>query len=138
VNLKKVRKCMHAVTNILRSFSFVNYLRNIYGSADLLLKFGRFVTFLILYKVGRTPWTGDQPVARSLPTHRMAQTRNKRTQQRLEWDSSEDSSCLRPHGHCDRPLKYLHIEKYVLEIFFALLYRDPASRRRRRKGMSQI
>jgi hypothetical protein len=34
-----------------------------------LLDLGRFFCFLILYKVGRTPWTGDQPVARSLPTH---------------------------------------------------------------------
>jgi hypothetical protein len=36
--------------------------------------------FLNLYAVGRTPWTGDQPVARPLPTHRTAQTQNKRTQ----------------------------------------------------------
>jgi hypothetical protein len=27
-------------------------------------------SFLIFYTVGRTPWTGDQPVARSLPEHR--------------------------------------------------------------------
>jgi hypothetical protein len=26
--------------------------------------------FLNLYTVGRTPWTGDEPVARPLPTHR--------------------------------------------------------------------
>jgi hypothetical protein len=26
--------------------------------------------FLNLFTVGRTPWTGDQPVARPLPTHR--------------------------------------------------------------------
>jgi hypothetical protein len=37
-------------------------------------------SFLILYTVGRTPWTGDQPVARPLPTHRTTQTQNKRTQ----------------------------------------------------------
>jgi hypothetical protein len=36
--------------------------------------------FLNVYTVGRTPWTGDQPVARSLPTHRTTQTQNKRTQ----------------------------------------------------------
>jgi hypothetical protein len=28
------------------------------------------VSLLIIYTVGRTPWTGDQPVARPLPTHR--------------------------------------------------------------------
>jgi hypothetical protein len=32
------------------------------------------------YTVGRSPWTGDQPVARPLPTHRTIQTQNKRTQ----------------------------------------------------------
>jgi hypothetical protein len=37
-------------------------------------------SFLILYTVGRTPWTGDQPAARSLPIHRTTQTQNKRTQ----------------------------------------------------------
>jgi hypothetical protein len=36
--------------------------------------------FVILYTVGRTPRTGDQPVARPLPVHRTAQTQNKRTQ----------------------------------------------------------
>jgi hypothetical protein len=30
------------------------------GSAVLLLDLGRFFSFLILYRVGRTPWTGDQ------------------------------------------------------------------------------
>jgi hypothetical protein len=33
-----------------------------------------------LYTIGRIPWTGDQPVARPLPTHRTTQTHNKRTQ----------------------------------------------------------
>jgi hypothetical protein len=36
--------------------------------------------FLNLYTVGRTPWTGDQPVARPLPKYRTTQTQNKRTQ----------------------------------------------------------
>jgi hypothetical protein len=36
--------------------------------------------FLNLYAVGRTPWTGDQPVERQLPTHGTTQTQNKRTQ----------------------------------------------------------
>jgi hypothetical protein len=30
-----------------------------------------FSSFLILYTVGGTPWTGDQPVARPLCTHRI-------------------------------------------------------------------
>jgi hypothetical protein len=36
--------------------------------------------FLNLYTDGRTPWTGDQPVARPLPTHTTTQTQNKRKQ----------------------------------------------------------
>jgi hypothetical protein len=42
--------------------------------------FGRSFSFLILYTVYRSPWTGDQSVARPLPTHRTTQTQNKRTQ----------------------------------------------------------
>jgi hypothetical protein len=37
----------------------------------------RFFSFVILYTVGRTPWMGDQVVARPLPTHRRAQTQTK-------------------------------------------------------------
>jgi hypothetical protein len=44
---------------------------SIYGSTALLLDLGRFFSFLILYTLCRTPWTGDQPVAR---THRTTQT----------------------------------------------------------------
>jgi hypothetical protein len=36
--------------------------------------------FLTFHTVGRTPCTGDQPVAGLLPAHRTAQTQNKRTQ----------------------------------------------------------
>jgi hypothetical protein len=35
---------------------------------------------LTLFTIGRTPWTGDQPIARPLPTHRTTQPQNKRTQ----------------------------------------------------------
>jgi hypothetical protein len=55
----------------------------------------RFFSFLILYAVHRTSWTGDQPVARSLPTHKTAQMQNKRTQRHpcLQWDSNPRSQC---------------------------------------------
>jgi hypothetical protein len=46
----------------------------------LYLDLGPFFSFLILYIIGRTPWTGAQPVARPLPTHRTTQTHNKSTQ----------------------------------------------------------
>jgi hypothetical protein len=37
-------------------------------------------SFLIFYRVSRTPWTEDQAAARPLPAHRTARTENKRTQ----------------------------------------------------------
>jgi hypothetical protein len=44
----------------------------------------------LFYTDGRTPWTGDQPVARPLPTYRTTQTQNKRTHSYpcLEWNSN--------------------------------------------------
>jgi hypothetical protein len=68
--------------------------------------------FLILYTVDRTPWTWDQPIARLLPTHRITQRINAhntdihalsgvRTHD-PSVQASEDSSCLRARGHCDR------------------------------------
>jgi hypothetical protein len=45
-----------------------------------LLGLGRFFSFLILYTIGRFPWTGDQPVSRPVPTQRTTQTQNKRRQ----------------------------------------------------------
>jgi hypothetical protein len=37
-------------------------------------------SFLIFYTVGRTPWMGDQLVARPLPAHRAQHKQNKHTQ----------------------------------------------------------
>jgi hypothetical protein len=39
-----------------------------------LLALGRVFSFLVLYTVGRTPWAGDQPFARPLPTHNNTNT----------------------------------------------------------------
>jgi hypothetical protein len=65
---------------------FVNTLMNllsIYLSLySPLLDLGRFFNSLILYTVGRIPWTGNQSVARPLPTHRHPC---------LEWDSNPRS-----------------------------------------------
>jgi hypothetical protein len=67
--------------------------------------------FLNPHVVGRTPWTGDQPVAKPLPTHRTIQTQNKRTRHPrlsgtrtndLSAQEGEDGLCLRPRGHCGR------------------------------------
>jgi hypothetical protein len=72
---------------------------------------------LILNTVGRTPCTGDQPVARPLPTHITTQTHNPIVR------AGEDSSCLRPRGHCDRQvLRIVTYFKYILT--FSLLLRS--------------
>jgi hypothetical protein len=50
--------------------------------------------FLNLYTVGSTPWTGDQPVAMQLPTHRTTQTQiNAHIHPCLEWDSNPRFQC---------------------------------------------
>jgi hypothetical protein len=47
----------------------------------------------LFYTDGWTPWAGDQPVARPLPTYRTTQTQNKRTHTHPypEWDSNPRS-----------------------------------------------
>jgi hypothetical protein len=67
----------HNIVNYLSTYLSI-YL-SIYGSTAL-VDLGRFFGFLILYTVGRTSWTGFQPVARPLPTHRTSQTQNKHRQ----------------------------------------------------------
>jgi hypothetical protein len=48
-----------------------------------------FLRFRILYAVCRTPWTRDQSIAKSLPTHRIKADRYIC----LEWDSNPRSQC---------------------------------------------
>jgi hypothetical protein len=77
----------------LSYYYYYYYYYYCYGSTSLLLGLSRFFSFLILYTVGRTPWTGDQPVPRPLPTHRTTQTQNKRTHRHpcLKWVSNPRS-----------------------------------------------
>jgi hypothetical protein len=80
----------------------------LYSPLDL----GRFFSFLILYTVDRTPWTGYEAVSRPLLTYRTTQTQNKCTHRQHASSAirthdpsvreSEDGSCLRPLCHCDR------------------------------------
>jgi hypothetical protein len=89
-----------------------------------LLSLGRFLSFFIFYTVGRTPWTGDQPVARPLPTHRTTQREYTYTDIHASSGirthhpnvlASEDGSCLRHLGHCDWLKLYCN-----MKIFFIL------------------
>jgi hypothetical protein len=106
----------HSRSNCVASWHKNNYTKLIYLSVYLWLcrPFGPWplFSFFIFYTVGRTPWTGDQPVARQLPAHGTPQSQNKmhmdilaasgiRTHDPTVWASS----CLRPRGRCSR----LHI-----------------------------
>jgi hypothetical protein len=89
-----------------------------------------------LYTVGRTPWTGDQPVAKPLPTHGTTQTQNKRTQTsipRVRFEPTipvfrvgEDGSGPRLRRPCDQlSLRsrqiYLNLPFTALTLMFNLL-----------------
>jgi hypothetical protein len=76
--------------------------------------------------VGRTPWAGDQLVARPLPVHKHRKTHTQTQTLNIHALSgirthdpgcraSEDSACLRPLGYRDR-LTLL----YFTSIYFAL------------------
>jgi hypothetical protein len=64
----------------------------IHGSTALCCALAAF-SVSYSYTVSKTPWTGDQPVSRPLPTHTTAQTRNKRRHPSLEWDSNPSLEC---------------------------------------------
>jgi len=60
-----------------------------------------------IWTLGRTPWTGDQPDARPLPTQDNTTQKNVDTHPCLERDSnprSQCSRCWRQRGHWDRSL----------------------------------
>jgi hypothetical protein len=63
------------------------------------LDFARFFSSLSLYTIDRTPWTGDQPVARPLPTQDNTDRINSDRHQCLEWDSTPRSQSLGERIH---------------------------------------
>jgi hypothetical protein len=63
-----------------------------------LLDLSRFFNFLLLYTVGRTPMTLNQPVARLYTKH----TQTSIPRVGFEVRVGEDGSCLRQRGHSDR------------------------------------
>jgi hypothetical protein len=65
------------------SYNYSSFIHSfIHSSVHLEPFFGTWLLFQFLkfYAVGRTPWTGDQPIASPLSAHRTARTQNKRTQ----------------------------------------------------------
>jgi hypothetical protein len=92
--------------NQLKSYTY--YYR---GSTAVCLALTTFQ--FILYTDGRTPCTGDQPVARPLPVHRInAHNTNIHALSGIRTHdpsvrASEYRSCLRPRGQCDRLIIYI-------------------------------
>jgi hypothetical protein len=84
---------------------------------------GPFFSFIILHIVGRTLWTGDQPIARPLPTHRTAQTQNKRTQ------TSMPRMGFKPTNQAFERAKTVHALRYpyTYESGLTSLTREPGS-----------
>jgi hypothetical protein len=85
---------------------------------------GLLFSFVIIFSTdGRTPWKSDQFVARPLPKRRTTQTQYKRIHTpnthalspiRTHDPSvraSEDISCHRPRGYCDRPVMNYKVYK---------------------------
>jgi hypothetical protein len=69
--------------------------------------------FLGHFTDGRTPWTGEQPVARNLPIQRTTQTEKNAHTPNIHalngirthdpgFRASEYSTCLRLRAYCDR------------------------------------
>jgi hypothetical protein len=112
------------ITRTTLPFFFLSFLYN--GSSRPFRAQASYLVPLSFYTVGRTPWTGDQPVARPLPKHRTTQTQNKRIHvpnihvlsgirtHDPNVRASESSSCLRPRGYRDRLYPFL---PYLNNIF---------------------
>jgi hypothetical protein len=76
--------------------------------------FGRFFSSLIPFTIVRTPWTEISPSQgcylhvephnHRINAHRLYASSEIRTQELSVW-ACEDSSYLRPCGHCERPLQ---------------------------------
>jgi hypothetical protein len=85
--------------------------------------------FLNLYKVGRTPWTGDQPVSRPLPTHRKKTHTDIHVSNGIRTHAPSvrevgDGSCLRPRYHCDGTFCYEFWKYMHLQILFLAVLRN--------------
>jgi hypothetical protein len=66
---------------------------SVYGSTALLLDFGCFFSFLILYTVGRTSWTGDSPPQSRYLLWQQKHRINAHRHPYLQWVSNQRSQC---------------------------------------------
>jgi hypothetical protein len=80
-NIRIITLQAHTTPNLITVYSSSSL-----GSTALLLGLDLSFSLLILYTVDRTPWTGDQPVARPLPTHRTTHRINAHKHPCFQWD----------------------------------------------------
>jgi hypothetical protein len=103
-----------------------------------MLDLGRFFSFLIVYTVGGTPWTADQPVALPLPAQDSANAGQNtdihasceiRTQEPSVW-AGKDCSCRRPrvapaHSKGNNNLYNALIKKVINKLYLLLETEQP-------------
>jgi hypothetical protein len=84
-----VSRCSKYAFNFMKAFRALKFVAvlshlSIYlwlcGPFFFFYEIGFLFSFLILYAVGKTPWRGDQTVAKPLRTYRTTRAQNKRTQ----------------------------------------------------------
>jgi hypothetical protein len=114
-------------------------LSGVMSQYTALWSIGLISQFLNNFTDGRTPRTGDQPVARPLPNHRAIQTQNKRIHtphihalcgiqtHDPGFRASEDSTWLRPLGSRDRLTMYRLILIMILCDMGIILAQDKPS-----------
>jgi hypothetical protein len=78
-----------------------------------------FSLVIFFYTVPRTSWTGDQPVARPLLTHRTSQTQNKRTQTSMSRVGFEPTIPVFEQG---KTVHALDSAPGMIDLFFTVLY----------------
>jgi hypothetical protein len=84
----------HSSTFIIISLVLTGLFIFLYTAPQPLLGLGDFFSFLILYTVGRIPWSGISPLQGLCLHKKTTHTRNKRTQYRhrcREWGSDPRS-----------------------------------------------
>jgi hypothetical protein len=93
----------HLIQWSIFELRFSRIQNNLFTSSVPLTLYGVVVVFFYHFTDGRTPWTSDQLVARSLPKHRTTQTKIKHIRIPnihalcgIRFRASEDSICLRP------------------------------------------
>jgi hypothetical protein len=115
LHTRHVNHCNMSYTLILQSIYILLFL-SCCSQLEQRASVKRFVSLQLHdhFADDRTPWTGDQPVARPIPKRRTTQTYNKFINTNVQalcgirthepgFQASEDNKYLTPPGYRDRP-----------------------------------